>query len=75
MQIVPLYPESRIQLKKPHPCGNDVFRILRVGSDVHIRCEGCGRDMTLDRLRLERSVKKILNAPSSTSDGKGTSPS
>ncbi|MBQ1262538.1 MAG: DUF951 domain-containing protein [Clostridia bacterium] len=75
MQIVPLYADSRLQLKKPHPCGSDVFRVLRVGSDVRIRCEGCGRDMTLDRLRLERSVKKILSTTSDAPDRKGTTPS
>ena len=62
-------------MKKPHPCGSDVFRVLRVGSDVRIRCEGCGREMTLDRLRLERSVKKILSTTSDAPDRKGTTPS
>ena len=60
MQIIPLHPDDRIQLKKPHPCGKDVFVILRVGSEVRIKCETCGRDMTLDRIKLEKSIRKIL---------------
>ena len=60
MQIIPLHPSDRIQLKKPHPCGGDCFVILRVGSEVRVKCETCGRDMTLDRVKLEKSIRKIL---------------
>ncbi len=48
-----------VEMKKNHPCGTKLFKIMRVGSDVRILCCGCGRDMTLDRLKLEKSVKKI----------------
>ena len=61
MQIIPLRPGDRIQLKKPHPCGKDLFVILRVGSEVRVKCETCGRDMTVDRVKLEKSIRKIRN--------------
>ena len=48
---------DRIQLKKPHPCGGSVFQILRVGSEVRIVCQTCGRDMTMNRIKLEKAVK------------------
>lgn len=64
MQIIPLRQNDRIQLKKPHPCGGNIFLILRVGSDVRIKCETCGRDMTLDRLKLEKSIRRTLNSSS-----------
>ncbi len=48
-----------IQMKKMHPCGNAMFRVLRAGSDIRIRCERCGRDITVPRIKLEKSVKKI----------------
>lgn len=60
MQIIPLSAGQRVRLRKPHPCGGDVFRILRAGSDVRLICQTCGRDMTLDRLKLEKAIKKIL---------------
>ena len=50
-----------LELKKPHPCGNKLFKVLRVGSDVRILCQSCGRDMTLDRVKLEKAVKSIKN--------------
>lgn len=72
MQIIPLTVGGRIQLKKPHPCGNDIFSVLRVGSDVRIKCERCGRDMTLDRIKLERAVKALLDGPCAEQSKKGT---
>ena len=60
MQIVPIHQGDRIQLKKAHPCGGNVFQVLRVGSVVRVLCECCGRDMTVDRVKLEKAIKKTL---------------
>lgn len=49
-----------IEMKKNHPCGSKLFKILRVGSDIRIVCDGCGRDMVIDRLKLEKAVKKLI---------------
>ena len=65
MPILPLRPEDRIQMKKTHPCGGKIFRVVRVGSEVRIICETCKRDMTMDRLKLEKAIKQIV---SSTTD-------
>lgn len=51
-----------LEMKKPHPCGTALFRIMRVGSEVRIVCLGCGRDMTVNRMKLERAIKKITPA-------------
>lgn len=48
-----------LELKKPHPCGEKLFDVLRVGSDVRIVCKGCKRDLTLPRVKLEKAVKRI----------------
>ena len=47
-----------VELKKPHPCGNSRFKIARVGSDIRIICEGCGRDMDINRIKLEKALKR-----------------
>ena len=62
MQIKPIHLNDRLQLRKQHPCGGDTFRVLRVGSDVRIVCETCGRDMTVDRIKLEKAIKKTIPA-------------
>ena len=59
MQILKICVGDILELKKPHPCGNKLFKVLRVGSDVRIVCQGCGHDMTLDRIKLEKAVKRI----------------
>ena len=48
-------------MKKPHPCGQSSFRVARTGSDVRIICLGCGRDVTLDRLKLEKNIKSVIS--------------
>lgn len=47
-------------MKKKHPCSCDQFTVLRTGSDIRIACKGCGRDLTLERVALEKNVKKII---------------
>lgn len=51
-------------LKKPHPCGTNKMRVARVGSDIRVICEGCSRDMTLPREKLEKAIKQIVSAES-----------
>ncbi|MBR0443519.1 MAG: DUF951 domain-containing protein [Clostridia bacterium] len=54
---MPLTVGDVLELKKPHPCGKSRFLVLRVGSEVRIKCEMCGRDMTLDRIKLEKAIR------------------
>lgn len=54
-----------LELKKPHPCGNRRFTVLRVGGEMRIRCLGCGHDMVIDRIKLEKAVKHLTPAPPS----------
>ena len=35
---------DRVQVKKLHPCGSKIWEILRLGADVRLRCQGCGRE-------------------------------
>jgi hypothetical protein len=35
---------------------------MRVGSEVRVVCIGCGRDMVLDRVKLERAIRKLIPA-------------
>lgn len=55
-----------LELKKPHPCGDRRFTVLRVGGEMRIRCLGCGRDMVIDRIKLEKAVKRLT--PATTDD-------
>ena len=37
-----------------------MFRIMRVGSEVRIICTTCGRDMSIDRIKLEKAIRAVL---------------
>ncbi len=49
-----------VQMKKKHPCGCDRWTVTRVGADIKIRCQGCGRVVMLERPEFEKRVRKIL---------------
>ncbi|MBQ2736195.1 MAG: DUF951 domain-containing protein [Clostridia bacterium] len=51
-----------LELKKPHPCGSKTFTVSRVGSDIKLTCTGCGRALMLDRIKVEKMIKKIIHA-------------
>ena len=60
MNIITFSRDDVLTLKKKHPCGADTFTVLRVGSDIRIVCCGCGRDLTLPRTALEKSIKRVI---------------
>ena len=49
-----------VQMRKTHPCGSDRWTIIRVGADIKIKCQGCGRIVMLERPEFEKRLKKIL---------------
>jgi hypothetical protein len=42
-----------VRLRKPHPCGSDEWLVDRLGADIGLRCQGCGRHVMLERRLLE----------------------
>lgn len=59
MQVPKISVGDILELKKAHPCGTRLFKVMRIGSDIRIVCQGCGHDMTVERVKLEKSIKKI----------------
>lgn len=58
--VIPFFSAGdTLKMKKPHPCGSSLFSVLRCGSDVRIRCQGCGREVTVPRIKLEKSIKSV----------------
>lgn len=49
-----------LEMKKIHPCGNKRFLVLRVGMDFKIKCEKCGHEIMLPRVKAEKNIKKII---------------
>jgi hypothetical protein len=48
------------QMKKPHPCGSNRMRILRVGADLKLKCEGCGHELMTPRFKIVKKIKRII---------------
>ena len=45
-----------VRLRKPHPCGNHDFTVVRLGADIGLRCTVCGRRILLPRSLLEQRI-------------------
>src|SRR3954468_21499958 len=42
-----------VRLRKKHPCGGHEWLIDRLGADIGLRCQTCGRHVLLERRVLE----------------------
>lgn len=51
---------SKVLLKKNHPCGSNIWKIIRVGVDIKLECCGCGRVVMLTRVDLNKRIKNIV---------------
>jgi len=51
-----------LTMKKKHPCGSLQFLVLRSGMDFRLRCQGCGHEMMVPRVKIERNIKQITRA-------------
>ena len=49
-----------VELRKAHPCGGKVWRVLRVGLDIGIECLTCQRYVLVPRRRFERDIKRFV---------------
>ncbi|MEE9215983.1 MAG: DUF951 domain-containing protein [Anaerolineales bacterium] len=46
-----------VRLKKPHPCGGSDWRVVRLGADIGLKCQTCGRRILLPRRDLSKRMK------------------
>jgi len=49
-----------VRLRKPHPCGSYDWKIVRLGADIGLECQSCGRRVLLPRRKLARRLKTVL---------------
>ncbi len=49
-----------VQMKKPHPCGENAWKVIRLGADIRIKCQGCGQSVMMPRREFEKKMKKVL---------------
>jgi len=52
--------DDRVQLRKPHPCGSDIWVVYRIGADIGLRCSACQRRVLLTRREFGKRAKRLL---------------
>lgn len=49
-----------VEMKKQHPCGTNEWKIVRMGMDIRIKCQGCDHSVMIPRKQFEKKLKKVL---------------
>jgi hypothetical protein len=50
-----------IRLRKKHPCGSYDWEVVRLGLDIGLICQGCGRRILLPRSTFNKRLKEIVS--------------
>ena len=58
--IVPIRLGDVVRLKKGHPCGANAWEITKLGMDIGLACQGCGRKVRLERYEFDRRFRGFL---------------
>ena len=51
---------SLLVLKKGHPCGENLWEVVKLGADIRLKCTKCGRIIIIPRIELNKKIKKII---------------
>lgn len=57
-----------VRMKKPHACGENRWKIIRLGMDIRIKCQKCDHSVLIPRARFDRLVRKVLERSESQED-------
>jgi hypothetical protein len=55
-----LYLGDVLRLRRRHPCGGDAWLVDRLGADIGLRCQGCGRHVLIERPTVERRLVEFV---------------
>ncbi len=50
---------SLLVLKKGHPCGDNLWEVVKLGADIRLKCTKCGRLVIIPRIDLNKKIKKV----------------
>jgi hypothetical protein len=50
-----------VRLRRAHACGGSTWLVDRLGADIGLRCETCGRHVLLERRTLERRLVEFVS--------------
>jgi hypothetical protein len=55
-----LYLGDVVEMRKPHPCGGTIWEVVRVGADIGLVCQKCGRRVLLPRRKFAHQAKRFV---------------
>lgn len=58
--VLDLYLGDVVRLRRRHPCGGDAWLLDRLGADIGLSCEACGRHVLIERPALERRIVEFV---------------
>jgi hypothetical protein len=59
--VLELYLGDVVRLRRAHPCGSREWLVDRLGADIGLRCQGCGRHVLLERRQLESRLTAFVS--------------
>jgi hypothetical protein len=59
--VVELLLGDVVRLRRRHPCGGETWIVDRLGADIGLRCETCGRHVLVERPALERRIAGFVS--------------
>jgi hypothetical protein len=59
VNILDVFKGDLLTLKKGHPCGSNQWLVMSTGVDFRLKCSGCGREILIERVVLERKIKLV----------------
>lgn len=48
--------------KKSHPCGGNMWKVLKYGVDCKLECTTCHRNIILSRVEISKKIKNICDS-------------
>ena len=59
-------------MKKPHPCGEKRWMVLRTGADLRLKCMGWGHEVMVGRFKAEKNIRSLERPENSSTDSIGS---
>lgn len=53
-----------VEMKKEHPCGSKIWKVIRTGADIRMECQGCKHQVMIPRSKFEKNMKRVVTPES-----------
>jgi hypothetical protein len=66
--VLELFHGDVVRLRRAHPCGGTDWLVDRLGADIGLTCQTCGRHILIARSQLERRIAGFVRRGPSGAD-------